>query len=77
MSISASATAEKRSLQAHLESSLGHLRQQLLETQEELDEFRAKDMQGPGIAMLEEVNALQDEVQMLRAQLRSKGSGGV
>jgi DNA repair exonuclease SbcCD ATPase subunit len=75
MSISASATAEKRSLQAHLESSLGQLRQQLLQTQEELDEFRAKDMQGPGIAMLEEVNALQDEVQMLRAQLRSKGGG--
>jgi DNA repair exonuclease SbcCD ATPase subunit len=73
MSISASATAEKRSLQAHLESSLGQLRQQLLQTQEELDEFRAKDMQGPGIAMLEEVNALQDEVQMLRAQLRFKG----
>jgi DNA repair exonuclease SbcCD ATPase subunit len=75
MSISASATAEKHSLQAHLESSLGQLRQQLLQTQEELDEFRAKDMQGPGIAMLEEVNALQDEVQMLRAQLRSKGGG--
>lgn len=73
MSISASATAEKRSLQAHLEASLAQLRQQLLQTQEELDEFRAKDMQGGSIAMLEEVNALQDEVQMLRAQLRAKG----
>lgn len=75
MSISEVATAEKRSLQEHLETSLGQMRQQLLRTQEELDEFRAKDMQGPGIAMLEEVNALQDEVQMLRSQLRSRGGG--
>lgn len=73
MSISDQAASEKRTLQTRLEAELSKLRSDLLRTQDDLDDFRSREMQGPGIEMLEQMNELQDEVAKLRAQLRAKG----
>ncbi|KAL7416620.1 Up-regulated during septation-domain-containing protein [Mrakia frigida] len=65
------AAQEKRAMQIRLEAEIERLRTEITKIRDDMDDQRARE-QGQGIALLDELNSLQDEVQTLRKQLRQK-----
>ena len=58
-------------MQTRLEGEIERLRAEIVKVKDDMDDQRARE-QGQGIALLDELNSLQDEVQKLRSQLRAK-----
>jgi ribosome recycling factor len=58
-------------MQIRLEGEIERLRAEIVKVKDDMDDQRARE-QGQGIALLDELNSLQDEVQKLRQQLRAK-----